>query len=95
MDETNVLIFTFSGPSKAYQALSEIKAQPGVEGAAVVERTANGEVRIAEGYTRSWVRAPQSVASSVLWLGSSPVLSGCFSAGAPACWPVLRTSRSR
>ncbi|MFI5286758.1 MAG: histidine kinase [Candidatus Dormibacteria bacterium] len=51
MDETNVLIFTFSDPSKAYQALSEIKAQPRVEGAAVVERTANGEVRIAEGYT--------------------------------------------
>ena len=51
MDETNVLIFTFSDPSKAYQALSEIKAQPGVEGAVVVERTANGEVRIAEDYT--------------------------------------------
>ena len=51
MDETNVLIFTFPDPSKAYEALSEIKGQPGVEGAAVVERTANGEVRIAEGYT--------------------------------------------
>ena len=36
MDETNVLIFTFPDPSKAYQALSEIKAQPGVQGAAVV-----------------------------------------------------------
>ena len=31
MDETNVLIFTFSDPSKAYQALSEMKAQPRVE----------------------------------------------------------------
>ena len=50
-DEKNVLIFSFSDPSKAYQALSEIKRQPGVDGAAVVERNAEGEVRIADGYT--------------------------------------------
>jgi len=50
-DEKNVLIMTFPDPSKAFQALSEIKGQPGVDGAAVVERSAEGEVRIADGYT--------------------------------------------
>ena len=28
-DESNVLIMTFPDPSKAFQALSEIKGQPG------------------------------------------------------------------
>lgn len=50
-DEKNVLIITFSDPSKAYQALSEVKALDGVDGAAVVERTAAGQIQIADGYT--------------------------------------------
>ena len=66
MNEKNVLIFTFSDPSKAYQALSEIKAQPSVDGAAVVERTANGEVRIADGYSPT--------------LGTGPAVGGLIGA---------------
>jgi uncharacterized membrane protein len=50
-DEKNVLIITFPDPSRAFQALSRIKGQPGVSGAAVVERTAEGEVRVADGFT--------------------------------------------
>ena len=49
-DERNVLIMTFPEPAKAFEALSDIKGQSGVAGAAVVERTAQGEVRIADGY---------------------------------------------
>ena len=50
-DEQNVLIVTFPDPSTAYKALSEIKGMDGVASAAVVERTADGQVRIADGYT--------------------------------------------
>ena len=49
-DERNVLIMTFPDSPKAFEALSRMKGQPGVAGAAVVERTALGEVRIADGY---------------------------------------------
>jgi uncharacterized membrane protein len=49
--ENNILIMQFPEPSKAFNALSEMKGQPGVAGAAVVERTPEGEVRIADGYT--------------------------------------------
>jgi uncharacterized membrane protein len=75
MEETNVLIFTFSDPSKAYQALSEIKALPGVEGAAVVERTANGEVRIADGYTPKLGAGPAvgGVIGAVVGIISGPI----------------------
>jgi uncharacterized membrane protein len=48
--ETNILIMQFPEPSKAFQALSQIKEQPGVNGAAVLERTSQGEVRVAESY---------------------------------------------
>jgi uncharacterized membrane protein len=50
-DEKNVLIITFPDPSKTFQALSELKGQPGVVSAAVVERSAGGEVRVADSYT--------------------------------------------
>lgn len=50
-DEKNVLIITFPDPSKSFQALSEFKGQPGVVGAAVVERSAGGEVQVADSYT--------------------------------------------
>jgi len=50
-DEKNVLIITFPDPSGAFQALSQIKGEPGVAGAAVIERTAGGEVRVADSFT--------------------------------------------
>ena len=50
-DEKNVLILSFPDPSKAFEALSEMKGQPGVISAAVVERTPDGQVRVADGYT--------------------------------------------
>jgi uncharacterized membrane protein len=49
--ENNILIMQFPEPSKAFQALSEMKEQPGVAGAAVMERTPAGELRVADGYT--------------------------------------------
>jgi uncharacterized membrane protein len=49
-DEDNVLIIYFPDSSKAFEALSQFKGQPGVKGAAVVERTADGEVRLGDGY---------------------------------------------
>jgi len=52
-DAKNVLVMHFPDTSKAFQALSEMKAQPGVKSAAVVERTTEGQVRVAEGYTPS------------------------------------------
>jgi uncharacterized membrane protein len=53
MAEENVVVVRFSEPSKAYEALSVLKqcdaeGRIGLESAAVVERTANGELRIAE-----------------------------------------------
>jgi uncharacterized membrane protein len=50
----NVLVIRFSEPSKAYQALSVLKeanaeGRIGLRAAAVVERTAEGQLRIAEG----------------------------------------------
>jgi uncharacterized membrane protein len=49
----NVVVVRFTDPSKAYQALSVLKdcdaeGRIGLESAAVVERTANGELRIPE-----------------------------------------------
>jgi uncharacterized membrane protein len=48
--EHNVLVMQFTDPSKTFQAFSKIKDQPGVTGAAVVERTAEGQVRVADGF---------------------------------------------
>jgi uncharacterized membrane protein len=50
-DEENVLIITYPDPSKTFQALSELKGQPGVVSAAVVERSAGGAVQVADSYT--------------------------------------------
>ncbi|HEX3607125.1 MAG TPA: histidine kinase [Candidatus Dormibacteraeota bacterium] len=50
-DENNVLIITFADPNAAFAALSRIKEQPGVAGAAVVERSVAGEVRVADSFT--------------------------------------------
>jgi uncharacterized membrane protein len=41
----------FAAPSNTFQALSEIKGQPGVRGARVAERTADGQVQIADSYS--------------------------------------------
>ena len=49
--ENNVLIMHFPESSQAFEALSQLKGQPGVAGAAVVERTPDGEVRLADAYT--------------------------------------------
>jgi uncharacterized membrane protein len=54
MAQENVVVVRFTEPSKAYQALSVLKecdadGRIGLESAAVVERTAQGELRIAEG----------------------------------------------
>ena len=53
MAEENVVVVRFTEPSKAHQALSVLKecdasGRIGLESAAVVERTAEGELRIAE-----------------------------------------------
>jgi uncharacterized membrane protein len=53
MTQENVLVVRFTEPSKAYQALSVLKkcdaeGRIGLESAAVVERTPNGELRIPE-----------------------------------------------
>ena len=53
MAEENVVIVRFTEPSNAYQALTVLKecdasGRIGLESAAVVERTAEGELRIAE-----------------------------------------------
>ena len=53
MTQENVLVVRFTEPSKAYQALSVLKecdaeGRIGLESAAVVERTPNGELNIPE-----------------------------------------------
>jgi len=53
MTQENVVVVRFTEPSKAYQALSvlkecDAKGRIGLESAAVVERTAAGELRIPE-----------------------------------------------
>jgi uncharacterized membrane protein len=53
MAQENVVVVRFTEPSKAYQALSVLKecdaaGRIGLESAAVVERTATGELRIPE-----------------------------------------------
>jgi uncharacterized membrane protein len=53
MAQENVVVVGFTEPSKAYQALSVLKecdasGRIGLESAAVVERTASGELRIPE-----------------------------------------------
>jgi uncharacterized membrane protein len=50
-EENNVLVMHFPGNSQAFEALSELKDAPGVRGAAVVERTSEGQVRVADGYS--------------------------------------------
>jgi uncharacterized membrane protein len=54
MSQENVVVVRFTEPSKAYQALSVLKecdaeGRIGLESAAVVERTAQGELRYPEG----------------------------------------------
>ena len=54
MAQENVVVVRFSDPSKAYQALSVLKDcnaddRIGLESAAIVERTSEGELRIQEG----------------------------------------------
>ena len=63
MAQENVVVVRFTEPSKAYQALSVLKecdadGRIGLESAAVVERTAAGELHIP--------RAPTTSASSGL-----------------------------
>ena len=63
MAQENVVVVRFTEPSKAYQALSVLKecdadGRIGLESAAVVERTAAGELQIP--------RAPTTSASSGL-----------------------------
>jgi uncharacterized membrane protein len=53
MAKENVVVIRFTEPSKAYQALSVLKERDaegriGLESAAVVERTAQGELRVPE-----------------------------------------------
>lgn len=53
MAQNNIVVVKFADPSKAYQALSVLKAcdedgRIGLESAAVVERTASGELQIPE-----------------------------------------------
>ena len=53
MAQENVVVVRFTEPSKAYQALSVLKecdadGRIGLESAAIVERTATGELRIPE-----------------------------------------------
>jgi uncharacterized membrane protein len=53
MDQENVVVVRFTEPSKAYQALSVLKEcdaeeRIGLQSAALVERTAQGELRIPE-----------------------------------------------
>jgi uncharacterized membrane protein len=53
MTQENVVVVRFTEPSKAYQALSVLKdcdaeGRIGLDSAAVVERTAAGELRIPE-----------------------------------------------
>ena len=53
MAQENVVVVHFSEPSKAYQALSVLKecsaeGRIGLESAAIVERTQEGELRIPE-----------------------------------------------
>ncbi|MFF8700232.1 histidine kinase [Streptomyces albidoflavus] len=46
----NVLFFTFTDPSAAYRAFSEIKAAPEVTRAAIIERSADGALSVPEDY---------------------------------------------
>ena len=50
-EENNVLIIHFPESSKAFEALSEFKGQPGVRGAAVAQRTADGEIRLGDSFS--------------------------------------------
>lgn len=49
--ENNVLVMHFQEASKAFEALSNMKNQPGVTGAAVMERTSEGQLRVADADT--------------------------------------------
>lgn len=49
--EENVLVMQFPEPSQAFEALSDLKGIDGVRGAAVLERTTDGALRVADGYT--------------------------------------------
>jgi uncharacterized membrane protein len=48
--EKNILVMHFPDSSKAFQALSEMKGQPGVSNAAVLERTAEGQLHVTDSY---------------------------------------------
>lgn len=64
--ENNVLVMQFPDSSNAFQAFSTMKGQPGVTGAAVVERTVDGQVRVADGHSFE--------------AGSGPVVGGLIGA---------------
>jgi len=49
--DNNVLVMHFPDSSRAFQALSEMKGQPGVVSAAVLERTSEGQLQVADSYT--------------------------------------------
>jgi uncharacterized membrane protein len=63
--EENVIVVRFTEPSKAYQALSVLKdsdadGRIGLDSAAVVERTANGELQTRRAPTTPSSSAPQA-----------------------------------
>ncbi len=51
-EEQNVVVMHFPHTSDAFEALSELKGQARVVSAAVVERTAEGQVTVADGYSQ-------------------------------------------
>jgi uncharacterized membrane protein len=50
--QNNILVMQFPESSQAFEAMSQLKGQPGVIGAAVVERTPDGQVHVADGYSQ-------------------------------------------
>ena len=52
-EEKNIIVMQFPENSKAFEALSEMKGQPGVISLAVAERTSDGQVRVADGYSQT------------------------------------------
>ena len=85
----NVVVVRFTEPSKAYQALSVLKdcdasGRIGLESAAVVERTATGELRIPESADNVGLEgtASGSLIGMLIGVLGGPV--GVLPAGAPA-----------
>jgi uncharacterized membrane protein len=104
MATENVVIIGFTEPSKAYEALSVLKAndaqgQIGLESAAVVERTATGELRTTDGADN--VELVGTVSGSLIGMligvlgGPVGVLLG-WGAGAlmGGAWDIARESTS-